>query len=185
MRTNRQLFTRDLAPGILQHWRACEGQLFRRVEHRPTASDIPGVYDLKELVTIGDMAPDRFATTPSHRASEYFAARAQDILEHLEAQRNISDGSDDCAWKLLMARRGFARLAPKYSSKADDEGPFRLFCDDLRPTNMLVDPETLRITAVLEFEFTNAIPAQHVYDVPWWLLLEHPVVLLGGSGGKK
>jgi hypothetical protein len=39
---------------------------------------------------------------------------------------------------------------------------------------MLADPETLQITAVLDFEFTNAMPAQYLYDVPSWLLLASP-----------
>jgi hypothetical protein len=53
-------------------------------------------------------------------------------------------------------------------------GLFGLFCDDLRPTNMVANLETLRITAVLDFEFTNAMPAQFAYDPPWWLLLKQP-----------
>lgn len=32
---------------------------------------------------------------------------------------------------------------------------------------MLVDPETLHVTAVLDFEFTNAMPTQLTYDSPW------------------
>lgn len=66
---------------------------------------------------------------------------------------------------------------PAYST-VDDVGPFRLFCDDLRPTNMLVDPKTLRISAVFDFEFTSVMPAQFAYDVLWWLLLQPPAVWL-------
>jgi len=47
---------------------------------------------------------------------------------------------------------------------------------------MLVNPETLRITAVLDVEFTNAMPAQFAYDVPWWLLLKQPAIWV--SDGK-
>jgi hypothetical protein len=39
---------------------------------------------------------------------------------------------------------------------------------------MLVDPETMEITAVLDWEFTNAMPAQFSHDPPWWLLLADP-----------
>jgi hypothetical protein len=39
---------------------------------------------------------------------------------------------------------------------------------------MFAHPETLRITAVLDFEFTNTMPAQFAYDPPWWLLLLSP-----------
>ncbi|KAF4458063.1 Protein kinase-like domain [Fusarium austroafricanum] len=37
-----------------------------------------------------------------------------------------------------------------------------------------LDPETFRITTVLDFEFTNGMPAQFTYDPPWWLLLSGP-----------
>jgi hypothetical protein len=43
---------------------------------------------------------------------------------------------------------------------------------------MLIDPETLRITAILDFEFTNAMPAEFTYDPPWWLLLSGPEMRL-------
>jgi hypothetical protein len=36
---------------------------------------------------------------------------------------------------------------------------------------MLINPETLHITTVLDFEFTNAMLAEFTYDRPWWLLL--------------
>lgn len=39
---------------------------------------------------------------------------------------------------------------------------------------MLVDPDTLRITAVLDLEFTNAMPSQFASEPPWWLLLAGP-----------
>ena len=54
------------------------------------------------------------------------------------------------------------------------EGHFPLFCDDVRPTNMLVDPATLRITAILNWESTNTMPPQFAKDIPWWLLLRDP-----------
>ncbi|KAL2864410.1 uncharacterized protein BJX67DRAFT_361561 [Aspergillus lucknowensis] len=53
---------------------------------------------------------------------------------------------------------------------------FKVFCDDMQPANMLIDPNTLRITSVLDFEFTNSMPAQFICDPPWWLLLRGPDV---------
>lgn len=43
---------------------------------------------------------------------------------------------------------------------------------------MLVDPENLRITAVLDLEFTNAMPEQYASESPWWLLLVGPETYL-------
>lgn len=48
----------------------------------------------------------------------------------------------------------------------------------MQPANMLIDPNTLRITAVLDFESTNSMPAQFTCDPPWWLLLRGPDVWL-------
>ena len=47
---------------------------------------------------------------------------------------------------------------------------------------MLVNPKTIRITALLDLEFTNIMPAQFAYDVPWWLLLQPPGIRV--SEGK-
>ncbi|KAH8669290.1 hypothetical protein BGZ61DRAFT_364318 [Ilyonectria robusta] len=59
---------------------------------------------------------------------------------------------------------------------------FKVFCDDMQPANMLINPNTLRITAVLDFEFTNSMPAQFMYDPPWWLLLRGPDMWLARYG---
>ncbi len=147
-----------------------------------TVTGRPLTYDMNEVVTLGGYPADQFTTMTSFdRASDYFAARAQCFQRHLEAQRNIAGDDEDLAWSQFVARRCFAALIPTHGS-LDDAGPFRPFCDDLRPTNMLVDPETMRITAVLDFEFTNAMPAQFANDLPWWLLLKQPAIWV--SDGK-
>ncbi|KAH7351487.1 hypothetical protein BKA66DRAFT_516286 [Pyrenochaeta sp. MPI-SDFR-AT-0127] len=53
----------------------------------------------------------------------------------------------------------------------DHTGPFKPYCDHLHPLNMLANLDTLRITAILGSELANTIPAQFVYDRPWWQLL--------------
>ncbi|KAK0621572.1 hypothetical protein B0T17DRAFT_508909 [Bombardia bombarda] len=142
----------------------------------------PLTYDMNEVVTLGCYPADQFATMVSFdRASDYFEARARCFQTHLEVQRNIAGDDEDFAWSQFVARRCFAKLIPTHGT-IDDVGAFPLFCDDLRPTNMLADPETMRITAVLDFEFTNAMPAQFANDLPWWLLLKQPAVWL--SDGK-
>lgn len=139
----------------------------------------PLTYDMNEIVTTGGCAAEQFAAmAPFDRAADYFAARAQHFQTHLMEQRNIAGDDEDLAWRQFVARRCFAKLIPTYGLTVDNAGPFRLYCDDMRPTNMLVDPKTLRITAVIDFEFTNAMPAQFAYDVPWWLLIQPPSVWL-------
>ncbi|KAK2030657.1 hypothetical protein LX32DRAFT_716649 [Colletotrichum zoysiae] len=139
----------------------------------------PLTYDMNEVVTLGGYPTDRLnPAAPFDCASQFFAARGKAFQVHLEAQRNIAADDEDLAWNEFVARRCFAHMIPTHGA-VSEHGPFPLSCDDLRPTNMLVDPETLRITAVLDFEFTNAMPAQFAHHVPWWLLLRQPAVWIG------
>lgn len=53
-------------------------------------------------------------------------------------------------------------------------GPFRLYCDDLRPSNELVSGPALTIASVIDWEFTYVAPVEFTYTAPWWLLFENP-----------
>lgn len=128
-------------------------------------------YNMNELATVSGYPLDIFPKAQFTSAREYFRNLANEHLTHLRTQRNLADSPED-AQKRFIARHRIKQLIPQYG--IEEEGPFKPFCDDLQPSNMLVDPETLRITAVLDFEFTNAMPAQFAYDPPWWLLLLGP-----------
>lgn len=135
----------------------------------------PLTYNMNELATVAGYPDDLFPTSTFDRASDYLKSVASEHLTHLGTQRNLA-GDPEIAQARFIARHRFVNLIPKYC--INDAGPFIPFCDDLRPSNMLVHPETLQITAVLDFEFTNAMPAQFTYDPPWWLLLSPPEVWL-------
>lgn len=126
---------------------------------------------MNELATVAGYPNDLFPTSTFDRTSDYLKSVAHEHLAHLWTQRNLADDSA-IAQARFIARHCFVQLVPKYC--INDAGPFIPFCDDLRPSNMLVHPETLQITAVLDVEFTNAMPAQFTYDPPWWLLLAGP-----------
>ncbi|KFH44945.1 hypothetical protein ACRE_042850 [Hapsidospora chrysogenum ATCC 11550] len=136
-----------------------------------SVSKRPLTINMNELASATGYPMDRFPTSPFDRASDYFHSLSQQHLTHLRTQRNLSN-DPDMARAQFIARHRFPQLIPEYCIQ--DSGPFLLYCDDLRPANMLVDPETYKITAVLDFEFTNAMPAQFTYDPPWWLLLSGP-----------
>ena len=138
-------------------------------------SERPLTYNMNELATVAGYPSNQFPSAPFDRASDYLRTLANEHLTYLWTQRNLAD-NPEIAQKRFIARHRFAQLIPKYC--IDDTGPFIPFCDDMRPSNILVDPETYRITAVLDFEFTNAMPAQFAYDPPWWLLLSGPEVWL-------
>lgn len=173
-------FMLELSRLDFQHIGAISGETGRwSVTGRPLT------YDMNEIVTIGGASAELFASMARFdRADEYFATCAQYFQAHLMAQRNIAGDDEDLAWKQFVARHCFAKLASE-TTYIENVGPFRLFCDDLRPTNMLINPDTLRITALIDFEFTNAMPAQFAYDVPWWLLLQPPAVWLRENQMEK
>jgi aminoglycoside phosphotransferase (APT) family kinase protein len=129
-------------------------------------------YNMNELRTVVSNYPtEGDPTAPFTSANLYLHSLADEHLIHLQTQRNLANNRDD-AKKRFIARHRFKQLTSHYC--IDDAGPFKVYCDDLQPSNMLADPDTLRITAVLDFEFTNAMPAQFTYDPPWWLLLLGP-----------
>jgi hypothetical protein len=136
------------------------------------ASARPLTYNMNELRTVVSNYPTNGdPTAPFTSANSYLHSLADEHLIHLQTQRNLANNRDD-AKKRFIARHRFKQLISHYC--IDDAGPFKLYCDDLQPSNMLADPGTLRITAVLDFEFTNTMPAQFSYDPPWWLLLLGP-----------
>lgn len=74
-----------------------------------------------------------------------------------------------------MSRQLFRKVAAKHgvASPDTDPGPFKLWCDDFRPGNILIDDE-YRIVGVIDWEFTYAAPVEFAYSPPWWLLLVMP-----------
>lgn len=53
---------------------------------------------------------------------------------------------------------------------SDLDGTFRLWSEDLHPSNVLIDRD-LRVVAVVDWEFAYVAPSQFTFDPPWWLLL--------------
>jgi aminoglycoside phosphotransferase (APT) family kinase protein len=131
----------------------------------------PLTYNMNELATCTGYPADQFPTERFPSANECFRSLANQHLVHLQVQRNLAIDPDD-ARRRYIARHLFAKLAAKNYVK--DNGSFKIFCDDLRPANILVDKETLQITALLDLEFSNAMPAQFAHNPPWWLLLVGP-----------
>ncbi|RDL33116.1 Uncharacterized protein BP5553_08555 [Venustampulla echinocandica] len=129
-------------------------------------------------------------------ADNWYVALAEIHIAQLIFQHNdLVTTQDDCRNK-YVARQLFRRLAKdnRLSSFgfADDSwsaqskswssplsrapsnlGSFRLWADDFRPGNILVD-DSGDIVAVIDWELSYAGPTQFILDCPWWLLLEVP-----------
>ncbi|OQE07847.1 hypothetical protein PENVUL_c012G08199 [Penicillium vulpinum] len=122
----------------------------------------PLTYNMNELATVSGYPEDKFPTAPFDRASEYLRSVANEHLTHLWTQRNLADNPE------IAQKRTIPRIAD-YLYLSVTTCDHRIW---------LIDPQTLEMTAVLDFEFTNAMPAEFTYDPPWWLLLAGPEVWL-------
>ncbi|KAL2020614.1 hypothetical protein VTK56DRAFT_8104 [Thermocarpiscus australiensis] len=128
-------------------------------------------------------------------ADEWYVALAEMHLAQLVFQHNdLVKSEDDCRNK-YVARQIFRRLAKQgrlstfgfaedtwsahssitapstLSPAPDGAGPFRLWGDDFRAGNILLN-QSDDIVAVIDWEYSYAAPAQFILDPPWWLLLD-------------
>lgn len=137
----------------------------------------PLSYSANELVRLGTLPRSRLpkANEAFQSASSYFDSLANLHLEHLTHQQNDAvDSADDCR-RRYIARLLFCKLAKEgqFTTPSTNLGPFNIWCDDLRPSNVLIN-EHLQIVGIVDWEFTYAAPVEFSYAPPWWLLLEQP-----------
>ncbi|KAK3900870.1 kinase-like domain-containing protein [Staphylotrichum tortipilum] len=94
-------------------------------------------------------------------SDEWYAVLADLHVAHLTFQHNRAvDSADDCRDKF------------RKNSKNKKE-TFRLWVDDLRPHNILIDAN-LNIVGVIDWEWAYFAPESYTQDPPWWLLLGRP-----------
>ncbi|KAF7715890.1 Phosphotransferase enzyme family protein [Penicillium ucsense] len=133
----------------------------------------PITFNMNRLAQFSNIPHSVFRQQHFSNAADYFEELAQQHFYHLELQRNdaISDEAD-CR-KKYIARCLFRKLS-RDISREHCNGPFRLYCDDSHPDNVLVDVSKLVVTGVVDWEFAYAAPVEFTYAAPWWLLLERP-----------
>lgn len=131
----------------------------------------PLTYTMNELAATTFYPEDKFPVSYFASASQYFRYLASEHQTHLWTHRNLCNNPAEARHKCIV-RHAFSQSIDKYVTA--DNGLFKLFCDDLRPQNILIDPDNLRIKAVLDLEFTNAMPRQFASEPPWWLILVGP-----------
>ncbi|KAF2254506.1 hypothetical protein BU26DRAFT_416999 [Trematosphaeria pertusa] len=110
-----------------------------------------------------------FSTT-----KEYFDHVVEQHWRQLLGQLNSVEDEDDARQKYIFFRV-LKSLTDRHVWPEYNEGPFKLICDDLGLANMIVDSrEKLKITGVVDFEWSYTGPAQLLGTAPWWLLQERP-----------
>ncbi|KAJ5584300.1 uncharacterized protein N7459_004100 [Penicillium hispanicum] len=133
----------------------------------------PFTFNINRLAQFSNLPLNVFDRQRFSNTADYFEELANHHLHHLELQRNDAITDEDDCQKKYIARCLFRKVSREVSQKHCN-GPFRLYCDDLRPKNVLVDASKLVIAGVVNWEFTYAAPVEFTYAAPWWLLLEHP-----------
>lgn len=144
-------------------------------------SQVPGAWkvskrpltiNMNELVRVGNLPPDQFAKGSFQTATEYFQELSNQHFLHLKYQRNNAEEDEDDCRKKYVARCLFRKITQEIRT---EKGPFRVYCDDLRPSNVLVASETdFTVKAVIDWEFTYSAPVEFSHAAPWWLLFESP-----------
>jgi aminoglycoside phosphotransferase (APT) family kinase protein len=133
----------------------------------------PLTLNMNELITSANLAPTDVPTSTFESAADYFEALAEQHLSHLRNQRNNAVTDEVDCQKKFVARCLFRKIVRNISVE-HCHGPYRLYCDDFRPSNILVDVERFCVNAVIDWEFTYVAPAEFAYVAPWWLMLQSP-----------
>lgn len=133
----------------------------------------PLTLNMNELVRVGNFPPNKFVDCNHtfESASEYFQQLAEQQFLHLKYQRNDAVTDEDDCRKKYLARCLFRQIAQRVTVQ---HGRYHLYCDDLRPSNVLVMKSGWKVTGVIDWEYTYVAPAEFTYSAPWWLLFESP-----------
>ncbi|KAJ5728891.1 uncharacterized protein N7483_003399 [Penicillium malachiteum] len=150
------------------------------VAGKPVVDGRPLTREMNELIRtcgLNDCMPERTYQT----SVDYIGSLLDLQSTHLEQQQNSVYSSRDCREK-YACRQLMKAIALNFIPPSDC-GPFKLFCDDLRPGNILVD-DSLRIVGVIDWEFSYAAPSQFAGSIPWWLILERPHRIANQRGAE-
>ncbi|KAF4986587.1 hypothetical protein FDECE_15870 [Fusarium decemcellulare] len=170
------------------------------VETNPGSYDVLGrpiTLNMNNMVQLSNIPKSIFPSegTTYQTADEWYVVLAEMQIATLLFQHNdMVSSEDDCRTK-YVARQLFRRLAKqgqlsifgfsednwsassKYAGATlplpDCSGSFRLWSDDFRPANILID-ENDQILGAIDWEFAYIGPTQFIMDPPWWLLLDMP-----------
>lgn len=131
-----------------------------------------------EVVTTGgcpaSVLPPEETTFATSR--EFYTSLADLHMAHLAFQHNDAVESDDDCRDKYMARHLFRQLARRghLTKGASKPETFRFIGDDLSPSNVLIDKESGKLVAVIDWEFSYFGPDSFASSPPWWLLLRKP-----------
>lgn len=112
------------------------------------------------------------------------------LLYDQDPKRSADEIRSKFVARYLFRQLALSRKLPRYPN--DDDAPaegssdesFRLWCDDLRPHNILCN-EQGDVQGVIDWEFVYFAPESFIYDPPYWLAMDRdPEHLLDGGPGN-
>ncbi|KAI0012234.1 phosphotransferase [Xylariaceae sp. FL0662B] len=189
-----------MAKCVLQRVQPTFPRIGALVETRPGSYSVMGrplTFNMTNMVHLSNIPKSIFPSegTTYKTADEWYVVLAEMQIATLLFQHNdIVSSENDCRTK-YVARQLFRRLAKqgrlsKFGFAEDDwsarsrhtraalpapggSGSFRLWNDDFRPANIILD-ENDQVLGAIDWEFAYVGPTQFALDPPWWLLLHVP-----------
>lgn len=124
-------------------------------------------FGMNELVQLANCPRSALISSTFDTSTAFYSAIADMKVMHLDKQHNDAIESAEDYRRKYISRHLFKKPASekRLTNPEFENGPLRLWCDDLRPGNILVD-KNCRIVSVIDWEFTYAAPAEYVYDPP-------------------
>jgi hypothetical protein len=157
----------------------------------------PVTLNMVSMVNLSNIPKSIFPSegTTYQTADDWYVVLAEMQMATLLFQHNDMVSSEDNCKTKYIARQLFRRLAKqglisKFGFSDDNwsacskhaparlpapngSSSFRLWSDDFRPGNVLINDND-QILGAIDWEFAYAGPTQFVLDPPWWLLLDVP-----------
>ncbi|KAG8158152.1 hypothetical protein KVR01_011913 [Diaporthe batatas] len=151
-----------------------------KVRHRPISQST------SDLILSAGLPPSVLPPINKtyNTSREYYQAMADMHLTHFTFQHNDAALSLPDGHEAYVARQLFRKLAREgrlHKDEDDDKSTdttqkseiFKLWCDDMRPTSVLLDDND-DVVGVVDWEMSYFAPASFSYDPPWWLIIDKP-----------
>lgn len=111
---------------------------------------LPLSFNINRLAQFSNIPLKAFTKGRFSNISDYFEELTRLHLYQLELQQNdaVTDEAESSCLRKYIARCLLRKLSREIS-KEHCKCPFRIYCDNLRPGNVLVDESSLAVTGVV------------------------------------
>ncbi|KAK8213130.1 kinase-like domain-containing protein [Phyllosticta paracitricarpa] len=138
------------------------------------AASEPLTFELNEtqrMMVAAEIPVPLVSSSPFTSTSEYFEHLAFQTLTSL-AENKTTRLYPQEAFQNFNTAYLLRSIAQHFAAKIEGM-PHKLYCDDLRFGNIIVN-DSYDILAIIDFEFTYAAPASFLGSPPWWLAGTEP-----------